>query len=156
MKDQSRRPVGEIIWMFQTLRRVQKEAPKRQWTWAAASPNFDRTELLQNMRLEATIDASEIWQALRAKESSGHWPKISARAQYFLRERISAALDLCSAWLKKRSPMRNAELPCRPSDAESFARDLLIDYWDKTAVDEWMEANQDSFQEPDEDEDECS
>jgi hypothetical protein len=146
------RPLSEVLWLYQWFRKAKKSAPKREWRWAPVSPSWDRQEVVERFRSEATTDEAVIWQAVSERESSGRWPRLSVRAGHFLRERLHEGEALCSEILRKRGPLDPAVRATQPPDAEALVRSILIDHWNSTGVQYWIEDNQDTFQERDPDE----
>lgn len=110
--------LAEVVWLQDWLGRAYKAAPKRH---AAYSSGWDEAYIRRVMREDATADSEEIWDAIREREATQRWGKLSGRAAHFLRARLIAAGTHLVA--------RTGEAASRDREAASLFFDRALGYY---------------------------
>jgi len=144
------RPIAEVIWLLEWIKKAIKVAPKKNWRWAPYSSSWDPTEIRDTFRNDATEDAEVIWLALKEYSLTNRWPKLTARASHFLRERLWAAQFTCEDFLETHNPNNVSYSPIMPADSETLIRRLVIEDWNQSGVEAWLDEEESSFQEKEE------
>jgi hypothetical protein len=75
---------------------------------------------------------------------------LTGRASYFLRERLWAAKSSCEVFLETNHSNDKSRLPNMPADFEMLIRRLVIEDWNKSGVEGWLDDEESSFQEKEE------
>ena len=108
---------------------------------------MDAAYIRQVMREDASADSEDIWNAVRERETTGRWRKLSGRAAHFLRERLIAAGTVCDVWRRQQTRTSLPEPAQQPPETEKLLHYLLIEHWDITGVEFWLDDNAADFQE---------
>lgn len=104
--------------------------------------SWDLDDLFRAFRRDAVGSRDIIWQAVSERTIKGDWPKLQSRDSFWLSQRWSMAVRYCQEVLEQSKTTATSEAPSNHPKVDMEAvKWLLMDLWDQSLVDVWIQEN---------------